>query len=90
MDQLDILLVYCFNRYDSDIRPWDRIENSFRVIKIIFVAFDKSFNMPSIEQLDVMAQISQLFRLVMGTATGLYADQAVWIIGKKDQHLLAF
>lgn len=41
-------------------------------------------------QLDVMTQINQLPRPVMGTTAGLYTNQATWVIGKKDQHLLAF
>ena len=60
MKELDILLFHRFNRNGSDIRPRDRIENRFRIVKIIFLAFDKGFNMAGIEQFDVMTQRNQL------------------------------
>ena len=56
MNQLDILLFRGFNSNGSDIGSGNRIKNRFRIIKIIFVAFDKGFNMAGIEQLGVMTQ----------------------------------
>jgi hypothetical protein len=57
------------------VRPWGRIENSLRAIKVIFVAFDKRLDMPGIQQLDVVAQLDQPPRPAVGAAAGLYTDQ---------------
>jgi len=88
MNQLDILLFHGFNSNGSDIGSRNRNKNHFRIIKIIFVAFEKGFDMAGFEKYDVMTQSNELSCQIMRATASLYADQTYSIIRGKTLKLV--
>ncbi len=82
-----IHLLWRLDRHERHGGPLHRLRDGFSIAIVVLVALEERFDVLSRDEAHVMAERPELAADVVGSGTGLHADQAGWDVGQPLREL---